>query len=250
MSSHYRLRSRLVLTILIVVGVTTACIAALRPRRNRNALPPAGGPPEDRGEAVRRVLKHLQRKAIADVEEGTAAVIIGTVHEIPGIQPIVSPITGEACLGYHIDIRSAVFDEHMRLRQLKDEAACTAFEVRDETGAIRIDPHALELAITDTPAVLRHPHHPLEIRQRIPGWAFHLPITVEIGLLQPGMRVLVCGVAARELAPTDYRDGVPALLLRASATFPLVASTDADLFHPGDRPIAPEELRAVRRNRP
>ncbi|HUS30246.1 MAG TPA: hypothetical protein VMZ53_17180 [Kofleriaceae bacterium] len=234
------------LTILIVIGVTTVCVAALRPRRDRNALPPAGGPPEDRGEAVRRVLKHLQRKAIVDVQEGTAAVIVGTVHAVPGIEPIVSPITNESCLGYHVDIRSAVFDEHMRLRQLKDEAACTAFEVRDETGAIRIDPAGLELAITDTAAVLRYPQHPPEIRQRIPGWAFHLPITVEVGVLQPGMRVLVCGVAARELTPTDYRDGTPALLLRASATFPLVASTDADLFHPGDRPISPEELHRAR----
>ena len=215
-------------------------------RRTTNALPRAGGPPEDRGEAVRRVLKHLQRKTIAEVNEGTAAVIVGTVHALGGIQPIVSPITNTTCLGYHIDIRSAVFDEHMRLRQLKDEAACTAFEVRDETGAIRIDPQGLELAITDAPAILRYPQHRPEIRARIPGWAYHLPITVEEGLLQPGMRVLVCGVAARELAATDYRDGVPALLLRASATFPLVASTDADLFHPGERLIAPEELHQAR----
>ncbi|HTL33886.1 MAG TPA: hypothetical protein VL326_12210 [Kofleriaceae bacterium] len=234
------------LTILLVVGATAACVAALRPRRDRAALPKAGGPPEDRGEAVRRVLKHLQRKTIAEVEEGTAAVIVGTVHEIPGIEPLVSPLTNASCLGYHLEIRSAVFDEFMRLRQLRDEARCTAFEVRDETGAIRVDPQGLELAITDTPAILRHPQHPPEIRQRIPGWAYHLPITVEIGQLRPGMRVLVCGVAARELAPTDYRDGVPALLLRASATFPLVASTDADLFQPGERPIAPEELHRAR----
>lgn len=234
---------------MIVVGVSSALLTAhLRGafRRGSTALPPAGGPPEDRAEAVRRVLKHLQRKTIAEVEEGTAAVIVGTVHEVPGIAPMTSPIANTMCLGYHLEIRSAVFDEHMRLRQLRDEAACTAFEVRDETGAIRVDPHALELAITDAPAQLLYPEHPPEIRLRIPGWAYHLPITVEIGHLQAGMRVLVCGVAARELAPTDYRDGVPALLLRASATFPLVASTDPDLFRPGERPIAPEELHRAR----
>jgi hypothetical protein len=230
---------------LIVVGVTSALLAGHwwgAFKRKPHALPKPGGPPEDRGEAVRRVLKHLQRKKIADVEEGTAAVIVGTVHAIPGIAPIVSPITSTSCLGYHVDIRSAVFDEFMRLRQLKDEAACTAFEVRDDTGAIRVDPKSLELAITDAPAMLRYPAHPSVVLARIPGWAYHLPITIEEGLLQPGMRVLVCGVAARELAPTDYRDGVPALLLRASTTFPLVASTDPDLLNPGERPIAPEEL--------
>jgi hypothetical protein len=158
----------------------------------------------------------------------------------------VAPISKTACIGYHLDIRSAVLDESMRLRQLRDEAVCTGFEVRDETGAIRVDARGLELAITDSPASLRHPEHALEVRQRIPGWADGLPLTIEEGLLQPGMRVLVCGVAARELAPTDYRDGVPALMLRASATFPLVASTDADLLTPGDRPIAPEELHRAR----
>jgi hypothetical protein len=32
-------------------------------------LPPPGPPPEDRAEAVRRVLKHLQRKTIAELED-------------------------------------------------------------------------------------------------------------------------------------------------------------------------------------
>lgn len=233
-------------TILVLVSAAAVAVVALRRQRDPNALPAPGGPPEDRGEAVRRVLKHLQRKTIGEVEEGTAAVIVGTVHAIPGIQMLVSPISRASCIGYHVDIRSAVLDDAMRLRQLKDEAQCTAFEVRDETGAIRVDPAGLELAITDTPGQLLHPPYAPHILQRLHASAVHLPITIEEGLLQPGMKVLVCGVAARELAPTDYRDGVPALLLRASATFPLVASTDADLMTPGDRLIAPEELRKPR----
>ena len=61
-----------------------------------------------------------------------------------------------------------------------------------------------------------------------------------------GAQVLVCGVAVRELAPTDYRDGAHALVMRATSTFPLVASSDADLVKQTDRPIAPEELRTRR----
>lgn len=232
------------LTILFLSSIAgvTAFIAIRRPRTPAG-LPQPGPPPEDRGEAVRRVLKHLQRRTIAEIKEGDAAVIIGTVHALPGITMLTAPITNAECLGYHLDIRSAVFDQYMRLRQLHDDARCTLIEVRDETGSVLVDPQGLELAITDQPAQMWHPPFPPHVIGRIPGWAYHLPITIEEGLLRPGARILVCGVAARELAATDYRDGEQRLVLRASATFPLVASTDRDLFEPGDRPIAPEELR-------
>jgi hypothetical protein len=233
-----------VLTILLLSSIAgvTAFIAIRRPRA-RPGLPPPGPPPEDRGEAVRRVLKHLQRKTIAEIKEGDAAVIIGTVHALPGVATLVAPISAASCLGYHLDIRSAVFDQYMRLRQLHDDARCTLIEVRDETGSVLVDPQGLELAITDQPALMWHPPFPPHVLQRIPRGTYHLPVTVEEGLLQPGAKILVCGVAARELAATDYRDGEQRLVLRASATFPLVASTDRDLFEPGDRLIAPEELR-------
>lgn len=230
-----------ILAICTIAGATA--YVAVRRRGKPPGLPAAGPPPEDRGEAVRRVLKHLQRKTIAEIREGDAAVIIGTVHSLDGVATIESPIGGHACLGYHVDIRSAVFDQYMRLRQLHDEARGTLIEVRDATGSVLVDPQGLELAITDQRAQMRHPPHPPQIVRRIPTWAHHLPVTVEEGLLQPGARILVCGVVARELAATDYRDGEHRLVLRASATFPLVASTDRDLFDPGDRPIAPEELR-------
>jgi hypothetical protein len=50
-------------------------------------------------------------------------------------------------------------------------------------------------------------------------------------------------VLTREKLASDYRDGDSQLVFRASATFPLVASTDRDLLRQGDRPIAPAELR-------
>ena len=62
-------------------------------------------------------------------------------------------------------------------------------------------------------------------------------VEVREGVLLPGADVLVCGVPAIALAATDYRDGSTAIELIATPTFPLVASPDADLFHPGRRPI-------------
>lgn len=212
----------------------------------RNPLPEPGPPPEDRAEAVRRVLKHLQRKSIGELDEGMAAVVVGTVHAIPGVAPLRSPSNGIECLGYHLVIRQGYLDAALRFPQLHEDARITAVEVRDETGAIRVDPQGLELAISGGDVKLGHPPHPPDRLSRLPPGHRYSPVTVEEGVLLPGDRILVCGLVARELDASQYRDGAPVLVLRASATFPLVASSDADLFTTTSRPIAPEELRRRR----
>jgi hypothetical protein len=184
------------------------------------------------------------RKTIAELEEGMAGVVVGTVHAIPGVAPLRSPARDVACLGYHLDVRDAQFDDRLRFRQLYDEARCVALEVRDETGAIRIDPAGLELAITDGPVTLYRPPYPRPLLDRVPRAAYLPAVTVEEGLLHDGAKILVCGLVARDVSVADdYRRGTETRVLRASPTFPLVASTDPDLFVAGARPIAPEELR-------
>lgn len=225
---------------LIRTAIVLASIGhALQSKKARNALPDAGPPPETRAEAVRRVLKHLQRKTIAEMGEGEAAVIIGTVV---GESTLTSPFTGAPCVGYHLRIRANLFEQFLQYRQLHDEARCASFVVRDATGWIAVDAQGLELAITGTTGVLVDPPHPRPIMMRVPPFS-HLPVIVDEGVLMPGMDVLVCGVVSRDqLAASDYRNGTSQLILRASATFPLVASTDDDLFVEALRPIAPEEL--------
>jgi len=210
--------------------------------KGQRALPPPGGPPENRGEAVRRVLKHLQRKSIAELEEGSAAVIIGTVKAVAGVTPLRSPLSNTECLGFHIDVRVADLDEYLRIPQLRDIAQIVEIDVQDATGTVRVSAEGLELAITDGPIARWNPPLPGSLLPFVPPHYQHRPVTVEEGLLHPGMTILVCGVAVRELGATDYRDGAARLVLRASATFPLVASTDPDLLVQGDRPIAAEEL--------
>jgi hypothetical protein len=210
-------------------------------------LPPPGGPPENRGEAVRRVLKHLQRKTIAELEDGTACVIIGTVKAIPGVTPLRSPVHRIECLGFHLDVRLAELDESFRLAQIYDLARIVEIEVDDGTGTVRVSADGLELAITDAPLEQWQAPLPKVLLDIVPPRFQHRPLTVEEGVLRAGARILVCGVAVRELGVTNYRDGASTLVLRATSTFPLVASTDEDLFRPGDRPIAPEELRRRRR---
>ncbi len=213
--------------------------------RMRKALPPAGEPPRDRGEAVRRVLKHLQRKTIAELGDGTAAVVAGTVRAIQGVPLLRAPFTGSECIGYHLDIRAARLENGIHFPQLREEARCVSFEVVDATGTLIVSADGLELAVTDGPIGTWYPPLPPQVSVLVPAYHY-FPVTVEEGLLLPGAQVLVCGVAVRELAATDYRDGAHALVMRATSTFPLVASSDADLFKLTDRPIAPEELRTRR----
>lgn len=228
----------------------TLVAAWVRARRASapRALPPAGEPPADRSEAVRRVLKHLQRRSIGALEEGAAAVIAGVARPLPGVPLLRSPIHGVPCLGYHLSIRGAQFDYSLSFPRARDLARCAPFELVDETGTVRVASEGLELAITDAPAWRCDPPLPRELLAQVPpacaGWS----LIIEEGVLLPGGQVLVCGVAVRELAAADhYRESATSFVLRATSTFPLVASTDADLFEASDRPIAPEELHRVRR---
>jgi len=223
-------------------GVSAIAIGGWLGRRNK-ALPPAGEPPRDRGEAVRRVLKHLQRKTIAELGDGTAAVVMGTVRPLPGVPLLRAPFTGTECVGYHLDIRAARLEYGFHFPQLREEARCVSFELVDASGTLTVSAEGLELAVTDGPIGRWDPPLPPHVSALVPGYHY-FAVTVEEGLLLPGSLVLVCGVAVRELAATDYRDGNQALVMRATSTFPLVASSDADLFKETDRPIAPEELRS------
>lgn len=223
-------------------GVSAIAIGGWLGRR-RKALPAPGEPPRDRGEAVRRVLKHLQRKTIAELGDGTAAVVAGTVRAIQGVPLLRAPFTGAECIGYHLDIRAARLENGIHFPQLREEARCVSFEVVDATGTLIVSADGLELAVTDGPIGRWDPPLPPHVSALVPAYHF-FSVTVEEGLLLPGAQVLVCGVAVRELAATDYRDGAHALVMRATSTFPLVASSDADLFKETDRPIAPEELRS------
>lgn len=192
---------------------------------------------------MRRVLKHLQRKTIAELGEGTAAVIEGTVRAIGSVPPLTAPFTGKPCVGYHLDLRTGWIDHDALFDQLYDEARCIDFELEDATGVIRVVGAGLELAVTDGDFTFHH-YPPPQIAQRV---AYHIgAMTVEEGIVVPGDKILVCGVVTSELSATDYRDGTPVYTLRATPSFPLVASTDRDLFTPGERPLAPEELHKSR----
>jgi hypothetical protein len=198
------------------------------------ALPPGAGP-SDRVEGVRRMLKHLVRGSVAQLADGTAAVLHGRATGTPALR---TPLSNQPCLGFHLSIRTLTFDATL----LYDHAVCGDFVLADETGQVAVRGRGLDLAITKIEATRYDAPYPEWLLPLLPRY---LPLGVEVreGRLMPGDEVLVCGVAALERDVDNYRDGEVILVeLRATPTFPLVASTDPDLVMQGDRPIDPAEL--------
>jgi hypothetical protein len=212
---------------LLTVGVVWLCVVAGRRVR---------WPRPDRSEAVRRLLRHIARRSIAELTEGGAAVVRGTA--VATDEPLIAPVSGVPCIGYHLLVRDAAFDTI-----ILDHARCHAFSIRDGTGTLRVDGDGLELAAIQAP---QHDGPPLPppIAALLPGhWRGVLVRWCE-GVLLDGMSVAACGVV--HLAPAAgelYREARHRVELVASSTFPLVASPDPDLAVPVDRTYHPEELR-------
>ena len=222
-------------SLLLLAGGIRGGVSLARLLGNKRALPPGGGPAE-RPENVRRILKHLVRAPIAELVDGTASVIHGRVS---GEASLVAPLTGTPCIGFHISIRAATITSDL----LHDHARCGDFTLTDTSGALAVRGAGLELAITHVDSRSFEPPFPPWLRSLVPFRPGFEPVTVMERLLRSGDEALVCGVASVERSVDNYRDGETVTVsLVATPTFPLVASTDADLIAPGVRPIDPAEL--------
>ena len=82
---------------------------------------------------VRRVLGHLARTTIAAFPLGPGT----TVGRINGVgHPLVSPLSGEPCVGYEVDV--SWLDDDRWLPLLR-EWNCSSFDLEDQTGGARGD---------------------------------------------------------------------------------------------------------------
>jgi hypothetical protein len=188
----------------------------------------------DRSEAVRRVLRHITRRPIAELAEGGAAVVRGTAVTVDA--PLIAPVSGVPCIGYHLLV-------HVCDAIAVDDARCGSFAIDDGTGTLRVDRDDLEFVALDAP-VRYGPELPPAIAARIPRAWLGLPVRWTEGVLRPGMSVAACGLVSFATGAGEmYREARRNIELIASPSFPLVASPDADLAVPSHRPYQPEELR-------
>ncbi|HZJ68200.1 MAG TPA: hypothetical protein VFD36_32085 [Kofleriaceae bacterium] len=190
-----------------------------------------------RSEAVRRVLRHIARRPIAQLADADAAVVRGEAVAVD--DPLVAPLSGRRCIGYHLLIRDRTLGEI-----LVDHARCARFIIVDDTGEVLVRSEGLEFAAIEAPPMfVAWPLPPPIARWVPPSWRGKTVVITE-GVLLPGAPVAACGVMQTTIAAGElYREGRAHRVLVTSPTFPLVASPDRDLEEPSPNPVRPEELR-------
>jgi hypothetical protein len=199
--------------------------------------PPRATPSVSRSEAVRRVLRHIARRPIAELADADAAVVRGAAVAVD--EPLVAPLSGRSCIGYHVLIRDYLLGEIV-----VDHARCGRFAVVDDTGEVLVSADGLELAATEAPPMYLWPPLAPTIARWVPPSRRGSSLVLTEGVLVAGAQVAACGVMQTSIAAGDlYRDGRAQRVLIASPTFPLVASPDRDLAAPSPHPVRPEDVR-------
>ncbi|CAN5829358.1 hypothetical protein BH11MYX2_BH11MYX2_22790 [soil metagenome] len=187
-----------------------------------------------RTELTRRLLRNVERRRIADLREGQAAVIRGRVRAIPTVPLIHAPMR-----------RMPVIAVNTRLIDTEDveilEAhACTDFELVDETGSIRVEARGADVSITHGPMM------PFDRTQIPPHWvpvcSTLLTLSGTEGVIVDGTEVVVLGMVAVQMGATDYRDGNVQRVLRATGSIPVTLSSDTDTFQPSGKSFTVEQI--------
>jgi len=180
----------------------------------------------------RRRLRAALPWPIAELPEGVLGRVIGQARTLDG--PLIAPLSGRRCPAHEIVLSENTHNSH---RDLAGEARGVPFLLEDDSGRAVIDPAGAEYALDlDRRAAggSEHTTRPelAAMFERL-GLASTLGtqrmISLREGVIEPGERVSVLGVAAREpdptAAPTGYRDDAPTRLrLAGSPRYPLVIS--------------------------
>ncbi|HEY4182901.1 MAG TPA: hypothetical protein VGM90_39025 [Kofleriaceae bacterium] len=223
----------LVVAVVYVRAMLTRSGVAARMREEIKNAPAA------RTEYARRLLKHVERKTIAQLEEGQAAVVVGKARAIPGVALLYAPIHGVDVIAVNTRV------EANRGVELGDRWACVDFDLVDASGSIRVQGAGVDVAIVNNVAYTTD-------GQKLPpemvlARARNTDAVGTEGIIRDGTDVLVLGQVSLDRTITDYRDGGQLRILRATESFPVALSCDADLFVRGDHVLTMEDV--IRRKR-
>jgi hypothetical protein len=68
------------------------------------------------------------------------------------IEPLISPVNKEECIGYYYTIEDVTKDKEGKYNYslIHQETKCNVFEIQDKTGNVKIEPHGLEFIMLET----------------------------------------------------------------------------------------------------
>lgn len=195
---------------------------------------------------VRKALGDVPRIAIAEVNSGRLARVVGVVH---AAETLVAPLSGERCVYYEVTVRPL----DGSTRSIVHEQRGVPFVLADETGRALVDPAVSRAFIvqeleesgtfdSSSPRqyelLARHGKASKRAlsRQRI---------VYREAIIAPGETISVTGEGVREPDPdapqSGYREPAPTRLrMSGSAQVPLLMSDDprtlAQTLHPRRKP--------------
>lgn len=180
----------------------------------------------------RRTLRAALPWPIAELPEGVMGRVIGHARTLDGT--LIAPLSGRPCVAYEIVLSENTRNSH---RDLAREARGVPFVLEDDGGRAVIDPAGAEYALDldrraagGGEATTRPELAAMFERLGLPATlGTRRTISLREGVIEPGERVAVLGVAAREPDPTavpaGYRGDAPTRLrLAGSPRYPLVIS--------------------------
>lgn len=190
-----------------------------------------------------RALRDAPRATVAELREGVAARLVGTV----GAQETLSaPLTGRVCVAYVVLVEERISTGKSsrwvdRIREIKG----VTFSLDDGTGKAMVDAGRAKLLVemdstsrsgtfddaTPVEAAFLSRHG-----MNSQGWFFNKTLRYTEGVIEPGERVAVMGRGVREPDPdaarqvTGYRDALPTRVwLSGTAEQPMILTDKADL---------------------
>jgi hypothetical protein len=158
---------------------------------------------------IRRVMERaLMRRESSELVDGSAVSLVGTVSPIGA--PLVAPVSGKPCVVFVAQAR--VFVRGNRGRRFAGkhvDAKAIPFELITASARVGVDATWFKLMVSLSPSIPRS----LEREQAwLAGAAIaHGDASCEEARIEPGARVVVRGVAQRELddaaaVETGYRE--------------------------------------------
>jgi hypothetical protein len=216
------------LVIVVVFFGGALAMSALRVAKRRSKV--------TRTELARRLLRNVERRRIADLRDGQAAVIRGRVRALPNVPLMIAPMRKMPVIG----VNTRLIDSEEV--EILEAHACTDFELVDETGSIRVEGAGADLSIR------RVPFMPFDRNAIPPHWVpvcstmLHLSGTE--GVIVDGTEVVVLGMVnmQMQMGVGDYRDGAVQRVLRAPGSIPVTISSDPDTFDTSGKVYTVEQI--------
>jgi hypothetical protein len=133
---------------------------------------------------------------------------------------LLAPLTGESCVGFHVDVISSRSDDWGPI-ELYNRSRNVTLEIDDGTGRLAIRADQLTLGLDGT-VTWKDCAEPAAIDALFDSPLAGVPMAILEGVVRAGDQLVVCGTVSFDRSQGVYRDGTPTPTLVASQDGPVI----------------------------